>query len=165
MLNFMHSDSLVGGFLQYLILKSQTTTSILHGIPHCLRMICLYPFHPGGKGPQTTGGGGIAGSLQCVDPQSRATDLGSRSRSTTGGLLQSGGLQSRATDFGSGRPRACALHRLGASSLGAYSLARPILNLTDHVLVLYIDCGPRVWGPTVSRNLFWIWPSTYPCFT
>lgn len=47
------------------------------------------------------------------------------------------GLQSRATDFGSGRPLTCALHRLEACSLGAYSLARPTLDLADHLLVRY----------------------------
>jgi len=61
----------------------------------------------------------------------------------TGGL-QSGGLQSRTTDFWFMSAPTCALHRLGAYSLGANSLAPPILDLLAHLLVLHTDWGPSL---------------------
>jgi len=67
--------------------------------------------------------------------------------------LQSVGLQSRTTFFGSISALPCFLHRLAAYSLGAYSLAPPILDLWAHLLVLYTDWGPTVWGPTVSHPI------------
>ena len=51
------------------------------------------------------------------------------------GSLQSGGLQSGTTDLDS---RAA---RLGAYIVGAYNLARPILDLLIHLPVLYKGYG------------------------
>ena len=41
---------------------------------------------------------------------------------------------------------------MGAYSLGAYSLERPIWDLRIYLPELYIEWGPAVWGPLQSRT-------------
>ena len=50
-------------------------------------------------------------------------------------------------------PSTCALHRMGAYSLGAYGLERPILDPMLLLPVLYKEWGPTIWGPTKSCNI------------
>ena len=83
--------------------------------------------------------------------------------------LQSGGLQSLGLQSGSLQSRGTRFAAAGAlTGLGAYRLAPPDLELSEHTLDWWptvvgptvwrpTALEPTVWGPTIPRNQIWSW--------